>query len=76
MNSTSNSIMSLNSLITTHDDFEGDKRLIIDEDDRNNNDKCKLLNSSGNSTRSNSPLHMTKSVTIMKLKTKKTTRDK
>ena len=71
MNSTSNSIMSLNSLITTHDDFEGDKRLIIDEDDRNNNDKCKLLNSSGNSTRSNSPLHMTKSVTIMKIKTKK-----
>ena len=71
MNSTSNSIMSLNSLITTHDDFEGDKRLIIDEDDRNNNDKCKLLNSSGNSTRSNSPLHMTKSATILKIKTKK-----
>merc|ERR1719266_1307291 len=69
MTSTSSSIIPLNCMITTHADFEGDKRLIIDEEDRNNNDRCKLLNSSGNSTRSNSPLHMTKSSTILKIKT-------
>merc|ERR1719266_2474395 len=71
MTSTSSSIIPLNCMITTHADFEGDKRLIIDEEDRNNNDRCKLLNSSGNSTRSNSPLHMTKSGTILKMKNKK-----
>ena len=69
MNSTSNSIMPLNAILTTHDN--SDKRLIIDEDDKNNNDKSKFLCSSGHSTRSNSPIIPTNTLSMIKIKSKK-----
>jgi len=69
MNSTSNSIMPMNGLLTTHDN--NDKRLIIDEDDKNNNDKSRYLCSSGHSTRSNSPVIMPNTKSTIKVKSKK-----
>jgi hypothetical protein len=60
----------LNAMITTRDEFESDQRLIIDEEDKNNNDKCGLLSSSGNTTRSNSPLSTPKLASKLKLKPK------
>jgi len=69
MNSASNSTMPLNAILTTHDN--SDKRLIIDEDDKNNNDKSKLLCSSGHSTRSNSPIILTQTPPMIKIKSKK-----
>lgn len=70
MNSTTNSVIHLNAIMTTRDDFEVDQRLIIDEEDRNNNDNSKLFSSSGHSTRSNSPLNVTKSSPMLKIKYK------
>ena len=69
MNSTSNSIMPLNAIMTTHDN--ADKRLIIDEDDKNNNDKTKFFCSSGQSTRSNSPTNPSNNPPTIKIKSKK-----
>ena len=60
----------LNAMITTRDEFESDQRLIIDEEDKNNNDKLGLLSSSGNTTRSNSPLSTPKIASKLKLKPK------
>ena len=60
----------LNAMITTRDEFESDQRLIIDEEDKNNNDKLGLLSSSGNTTRSNSPLSTPKIASKLKLKAK------
>ena len=69
MNSTSNSIMPLNTKIMTHDNT--DRRLMIDEDDKNNNDKSKFLCSSGHSTRSNSPVVPSNNPPTIKVKSKK-----
>ena len=70
MNSTTNTVIHMNAMITTRDDFEVDQRLVIDEDDKNNNDNSKLFISSGNSTRSNSPLNVTRSSPMLKIKSK------
>merc|ERR1712088_760381 len=53
----------------THDN--NDKRLIIDEDDKNNNDKSRYLCSSGHSTRSNSPVILPNTQSTIKVKSKK-----
>lgn len=66
-----NTIMPLKAILMTHDHHDRDQRLIIDEEDRNNNEHPKSLSSSRSKIRSNGPLNVTISSPLLKIKIEK-----